>query len=52
MEIVAVPTGYIIQLVGGGRDATSVRKNIALTSAEVNLLSNEVVQDLVYYTPR
>lgn len=52
MEIVAVPTGYIIQVVGGGRDATFVRKNIALTSAQVNLLSDEVAQDLVYYTPR
>jgi hypothetical protein len=46
------PTGYIIQVVGGGRDATFVRKNIALTSAQVNLLSDEVAQDLMYYTPR
>jgi hypothetical protein len=49
MEIVAVPTGYIIHLV---HYATFVRKNIALTSAQVSLLCNEVVQDLVYYTPR
>jgi len=49
MEIVAVPTGYIIQL---GRYATFVRKNIALTSAQVSLLCNEAVQDLAYYTPR
>jgi hypothetical protein len=51
-KLFAVPTGYIIQVVGGGRHATFVRKNIALTSAQVNLLSDEVAQDLVYYTPR
>ena len=49
MEIVAVPTGYIIQL---GRYATFVRENTSLTSAQVNLLSDEVAQDLVYYTPK
>jgi hypothetical protein len=50
-KLFAVPTGYIIQLIGGGCDATFI-KNIALTSAQVNLLSDEVAQDLVYYTPR
>jgi hypothetical protein len=49
MEIVAVPTGYIIQL---GRYATFVRENTSLTSAQVSLLCNEVVLDLVYYTSR
>ena len=39
-------------VIGGGCDATFIRKNIALTSAQVNLLSDEVAPDLVYYTPR
>jgi hypothetical protein len=52
MEIVCSTYWIIIQVVGGGRDATFLRKNIALTSAQVNLLSDEVAQDLVYYTPK
>ena len=53
IELVAAPIGYIIQLVGGGRDPIFVRKNIApLTGAEVNLLSDETVQKLICYIPK
>jgi DNA helicase HerA-like ATPase len=53
IELVAAPIGYIIQLVGGGRDPIFVRKNIApLTGAEVNLLSDEAVQKLICYIPK
>ena len=50
IEIVAAPTGYIIQLTGG-REPNFIRKNIApLTGSEVNLLSDETVQKLICYT--
>jgi hypothetical protein len=52
IEIVAAPTGYIIQLTSRG-EANFIRKNIApLTGSEVNLLSDETVQKLICYTPK
>ena len=46
MEIVAAPTGYIMQLTGD-REPNFIRKNIApLTGSKVNLLSDETVQKL------
>ena len=52
IEIVAAPTGYIMQLTGD-REPNFIRKNIApLTGAEVNLLSDETVQKLICYTPK
>ena len=53
IEIVAAPTGYIMQLIAGGREPNFIRKNIApLTGSEVNLLSDETVQKLICYTPK
>jgi uncharacterized protein len=52
IEIVAAPTGYIMQLTGG-KEPNFIRKNIApLTGAEVNLLSDQTVQKLICYTPK
>ena len=52
IEIVAAPTGYIMQL-AGEREPNFIRKNIApLTGAEVNLLSDQTVQKLICYTPK
>jgi DNA helicase HerA-like ATPase len=52
IEIVAAPTGYIMQLIGG-KEPNFIRKNIApLTGAEVNLLSDQTVQKLICYTPK
>ena len=52
IEIVAAPTGYIMQL-KSGRESNFIRKNIApLTGAEVSLLSDETVQRLICYTPK
>ncbi len=52
IEIVAAPTGYIMQLTGG-REPNFIRKNVApLTGAEVNLLSDHTVQKLICYTPK
>ena len=52
IEIVAAPTGYIMQLTGT-REPNFIRKNIApLTGAEVNLLSDQTVQKLICYTPK
>ena len=52
IEIVAAPTGYIMQLTGG-REPNFIRKNVApLTGAEVNLLSDQTVQKLICYTPK
>ncbi len=52
IEIVAAPTGYIMQLTGT-REPNFIRKNIApLTGAEVSLLSDETVQRLICYTPK
>jgi DNA helicase HerA-like ATPase len=52
IEIVAAPTGYIMQL-NSGRESNFIRKNIApLTGAEVSLLSDETVQKLICYTPK
>jgi uncharacterized protein len=53
IEIVAAPTGYIMQLIAGGREPNFIRKNITpLTGSEVNLLSDETVQKLICYTPK
>ena len=53
IEIVAAPTGYMMQLIAGGREPNFIRKNIApLTGSEVNLLSDETVQKLICYTPK
>jgi uncharacterized protein len=53
IEIVAAPTGYIMQLTAGAREPNFIRKNIAaLTGAEVSLLSDETVQKLICYTPK
>ncbi|MGC1931899.1 MAG: ATP-binding protein [Candidatus Nitrosopolaris sp.] len=53
IEIVAAPTGYIMQLIAGGREPNFIRKNIApLTGAEVSLLSDETVRKLICYTPK
>jgi uncharacterized protein len=62
IEIVAAPTGYIIQLSGsssnsgsggGGSQAQFVRKNIApLTGSEIALLSDETVQKFICFTPQ
>jgi uncharacterized protein len=52
IEIIAAPTGYIMQLTGG-REPNFIRKNVApLTGAEVNLLSDQTVQKLICYTPK
>jgi DNA helicase HerA-like ATPase len=52
IEIVAAPTGYIMQLTGT-REPNFIRKNIApLTGSEVNLLSDKTVQKFICYTPR
>ena len=53
IEIVAAPTGYLMQLTGRGKEPNFIRKNIApLTGAEVSLLSDETVQTLICYTPK
>jgi uncharacterized protein len=53
IEIVAAPTGYMMQLIAGGREPNFIRKNIApLAGSEVNLLSDETVQKLICYTPK
>ena len=52
IEIVAAPTGYIMQLTGE-REPNFIRKNVApLTGAEVNLLSDGTVQKFICYTPK
>ena len=55
IEIVAAPTGYIMQLTGdgvGGSQTRFVRKNIApLTGAEIALLSDETVRKFICFTP-
>ncbi len=58
IEIVAAPTGYIMQLTGSGGGSGEgsqtrfVRKNIApLTGAEIALLSDETVQKFICFTP-
>jgi uncharacterized protein len=52
IEIVAAPTGYVMQLTGG-KEPNFIRKNVApLTGAEVNLLSDQTVQKLICYTPK
>ena len=53
IEIVAAPTGYILQLIADRREPTFIRKNIApLTGSEVNLLSDETIQKFICYTPK
>jgi hypothetical protein len=61
IEIVAAPTGYIMQLtgssgsgsVGGATQTQFVRKNIApLTGSEIALLSDKTVQKFICFTPQ
>jgi DNA helicase HerA-like ATPase len=53
IEIVAAPTGYILQLNVDKGESNFIRKNIApLTGSEVNLLSDETIQKFICYTPK
>jgi DNA helicase HerA-like ATPase len=53
IEIVAAPTGYILQLDADRGESKFVRKNIApLTGSEINLLSDETIQKFICYTPK
>jgi DNA helicase HerA-like ATPase len=53
IEIVAAPTGYVLQLNVDRGESNFIRKNIApLTGSEVNLLSDETVQKFICYTPK
>jgi uncharacterized protein len=53
IEIVAAPTGYILQLDANKGESTFIRKNIApLTGSEINLLSDKIIQKFICYTPK
>ena len=53
IEIVAAPTGCILQLNVDKGESNFIRKNIApLTGSEVNLLSDETIQKFICYTPK
>jgi hypothetical protein len=52
IEIVAAPTGYVLQLNVDKGESNFIRKNIApLTGSEVNLLSDDTIQKFICYTP-
>jgi hypothetical protein len=53
IEIVAAPTGYILQLDVDRGESKFVRKNVApLTGSEISLLSDETIQKFICYIPR
>jgi uncharacterized protein len=53
IEIVAAPTGYILQVDTHIGESIFIRKNIApLTGSEVSLLSDETIQKFICYTPK
>ena len=53
IEIVAAPTGYILQLDVDRGESKFVRKNVApLTGSEISLLSDETIQKFICYTPK
>jgi uncharacterized protein len=53
IEIVAAPTGYVLQLDADRGESKFVRKNIApLTGSEISLLSDETIQKFICYTPK
>src|SRR5437867_1410513 len=52
IEIVAAPTGYIIDL-SGDKSPSFIRKNsAALTGSEVYLLSDDTIRKFICYTPK
>lgn len=51
IEIVAAPTGYVMQLSDGSTDF--IKKNTAsLTGSEVSLLSDETIRKFICYSPK
>jgi hypothetical protein len=53
MEIIAAPTGYILQLIADTGEPNFIRKNVApLTGSEVELLSDKTIQKFICYTPK
>lgn len=53
IEIVAAPTGYILQLNADKKEPDFIRKNVTpLTGSEVELLSNRTIQKFICYSPK
>lgn len=53
IEIVAAPTGYIMQLTDDGTKPNFIRKSTAsLTGSEVSLLSDETIRKFICYAPK
>jgi DNA helicase HerA-like ATPase len=53
IEIVAAPTGYIMQLTDDGIKPIFIKKNTAaLTGSEVSLLSDETIRKFICYAPK
>jgi uncharacterized protein len=53
IEIVAAPTGYIMQLTDDGTKPSFIKKNTAsLTGSEVSLLSDETIRRFICYAPK
>lgn len=53
VEIVAAPTGYIMELTGNKSKPSFIKRNIApLTGSEVSLLSDETIRKFICYTPK
>ena len=53
IEIVAAPTGYIMELSHDKAEPNFLKKNTsALTGSEVNLLSDQTIRKFICYTPK
>ena len=53
IEIVAAPTGYVMELSAEETEPNFIKKNTSvLTGSQVSLLSDETIRKFICYTPK